>query len=780
MMLRQPVRRIPGLLVLLAGLAVPIQPATAVGAENPPSRPAKAKSAAGGAQEKPSPEPIPPVKREDPAIEAILATRPASPSEWVRVGLALADLNRPELARQQFAQALAAKLDATQLAALGEEFGSAAMLKIAGRADLAPEGRKLADAVLAARIALARDPARIAAWVKDLQDPSPEKRGRAIVGLQEAQAAAVGPLLAVLADTQRAKEHGNVRAVLVRLGADAVRPLVAALDASDPHLASEAVRLLAALNAREAAPYLIAMALDQGRPEPVRRAAGQAVQKLLRVEATPQDGAAYLAREAQRYFDRLEPLSVGPSGGVETWTWDESTKQPVPRNLTPEGVSLILAARFAKAAHTLAPKDDAIRLLHLATSLELAAYRNGLDHSLPVDQNTPAGQAAQAGAEVVQRVLSYAMERNHIPAATAAARILGQLDRTQTEAMLCRGPRPAPLVMATRHPDRRLRFAAVEAIVRIRPACGFAGASYVVEAMRFFASTTGSPRVLIGSLTSDEAHRLGGHLLALGYQTDFATTGRELIRLGLDCPDYEMILIDAGIDHPTIDFLLQQLRRDGRTAGLPVGVLARAEHFARADRVVKDDPLAEAFARPHDEAAIRYVVDRLLARAGRDRIGHAQRQRQAALALEWLAAWCGDPTARRLYDLRPLEEVAVKALRTPHLSTRAVALLARLSSAAGQRALVDLASSPQQPIALRHAAVAALVQTIQQDGVLLTTEEIRRQYERYNQGAVLDAPTQQVLGRILDVLEAPAGTAGPTASRSSPNESSQATGSQGP
>ncbi|MCR4415337.1 MAG: hypothetical protein NUV77_23235, partial [Thermoguttaceae bacterium] len=261
-MLRRPIRRISVLLVLLAGLPIEIQPATAVGAESKAARGAKAKTAAGDETTKPSPEPVPQVKREDPIIEAILGTKPATPSEWVRVGLALVDLNRPELARQQFAQVLAAKLDAKQLAALGQEFGSAAMLKIAGRTDLAPEGRKLADAVLAARIAQARDPAQIAAWVKDLQDPSPDKRGRAIVGLREAQAAAVGPLLAVLADAQRAGEHANVRAALVGLGADAVQPLVAALDASDPRLAGEAVRLLAALNARQAVPYLIAMALE--------------------------------------------------------------------------------------------------------------------------------------------------------------------------------------------------------------------------------------------------------------------------------------------------------------------------------------------------------------------------------------------------------------------------------------------------------------------------------------------------------------------------------------
>ncbi len=756
-MLRGSIRRFSTVLVVAVVLRCCAGAATAFAADDgvPDAKGAKAaakKKPAG--DEKTKPEPVPRVKIEDPAIEAILATRPASPSQWIRVGLALSELNRPELARQQFAQALGANLDAPQLAALGEEFGSGAFLKMAGRADLAPEGKKLADAVLGARIALARDPARIAAFVKDLQDPLVEKRERAVIGLQEAHEAAAGPLLAVLADPQRAGEHANVRAALVRLGGDAVHPLVAALDAPDPRIAGEAIRLLAALNAREAVPYLIAPALEEGRSEEVRRAAGQAVQKLLKVPAARRDGAAYLAQEARRYFERLQPLSVGPSGGVEMWSWDDAARQPVVRNVTPEGVWLILAARFARDAYALAPSDNALRLLHLTTSLELAAYRNGLDNPLPMDKGSPASRAAQAGAETMERVLSFAMERNHVPAATAAARILGQIDKSQAEGLLYRGPEPAPLVVATRHADRRLRFAAVEAIVRIQPSRAFPGASYVLDAVRFFAATTGSPRVLLGGPSRDESRRIGADLGRLGYQADLAVTGRELILSALDCPDYEMFFVDAGIDHPPIDFLLQHLRRDGRTAGIPVGVLARADHFDRADRAVEHDPLAEAFARPHDETAVRYQVDRLLARAGKDRISHAQRQRQAAQALDWLAAWSGDPKSRSVYDLRRVEDVAVKALRARHLSAKAVALLGGLTSAEGQRALVDAASSPLEPLDLRNAAVAALVRATERDGILLTTEEIQRQYDRYNQSATLDADTQRVLGRILDVLEA--------------------------
>jgi hypothetical protein len=83
-------------------------------------------------------------------------------------------------------------------------------------------------------------------------------------------------------------------------------------------------------------------------------------------------------------------------------------------------------------------------------------------------------------------------------------------------------------------------------------------------------------------------------------------------------------------------------------------------------------------------------------------------------------------------------------------------VLAQWNSAESQRALVEEASRFTQPLALRQAAAAAFRQSIEKHGILLTTEEIRRQYRRYNESEKQDAATQHVLGLILDCLEAAA------------------------
>ena len=132
---------------------------------------------------------------EDPAVAAILATKPTTPAECVRAAKTLADLGHPDVAKPLLKKVLDAKLDPQQLADLGEQFGCGAFLDMAGQAALLPEAKQLADAVAAAVAARLEDAKRIAGLIGQLQDPQAEKRMQALAGLQAAGRAAIGPLL---------------------------------------------------------------------------------------------------------------------------------------------------------------------------------------------------------------------------------------------------------------------------------------------------------------------------------------------------------------------------------------------------------------------------------------------------------------------------------------------------------------------------------------------------------------------------------------------------------
>jgi hypothetical protein len=74
----------------------------------------------------------------------------------------------------------------------------------------------------------------------------------------------------------------------------------------------------------------------------------------------------------------------------------------------------------------------------------------------------------------------------------------------------------------------------------------------------------------------------------------------------------------------------------------------------------------------------------------------------------------------------------------------------------GQSALVDFASQNTRPLVSRQAAVAAFDAAVKSRGLNLTQAQITEQYKRYNASATLDKPTQDLLGAILDSIEAPA------------------------
>ncbi|MBN1393757.1 MAG: hypothetical protein JW959_01815 [Pirellulales bacterium] len=685
----------------------------------------------------------------DSAVEALLASKPTTPVECVRAAKIFAELGRPDLGKPLLKNVLDAALDRAELAELGRAVGPAMLIELAGRNDLQPEARKLADAVSAAIRAENEDVRRIDALIQQLQDTSAEVRLRALVGLREAQAAAVPRLIAVSADPGRAKEHANVRAALAEIGAAAIGPLTAVVGRADPKLAVQAIKTLAAMKDGKPRLCLLAPCLSEDGPAEVRAAAAEALRRTGGVP-TKTKAIAVLTAAAEECLNRGQPVEGVQDGKVKVWRWDESKRQCESQTVSPADAALMQAARWARDAYSLAPHDRQLRLLHLTAMLEAAARENGRDRPLD-EKNMAFVEAKRFGVEPLEEVVAYGMERGHPAAATVAARLLGEIGAADE---LLDGPKPGPLAAALQSPDRRLRLAAAAAIVRLQPVRQFAGSSRVPDVLAFFASSRGLRCALVASSKPETARDLAGRLAAAGFQSDAVATGRELLLRVAQSPDCELALIDVTIAGPTADLLLQQLRNDPRTASLRIGLIAPADRYEQAERIARNDPLAAAFPRPRDEQAFNWQLERLAELSARDFVGFEARQRQAVEALGLLAALAG--TSEKLYDLRRTEAAVTEALanQNPAVAARAADVLAELNSPAAQRALVETASRFTRPLALRQHAVKAFRRSAEKHGLLLTAKEIQRQYDLYNNNEHRDAASQRVLSLILDCIEA--------------------------
>jgi hypothetical protein len=82
-------------------------------------------------------------------------------------------------------------------------------------------------------------------------------------------------------------------------------------------------------------------------------------------------------------------------------------------------------------------------------------------------------------------------------------------------------------------------------------------------------------------------------------------------------------------------------------------------------------------------------------------------------------------------------------------------VLGFLGTPTAKKRLVVIASDPTRPIADRRVAAEAFKIAIQRRGLLLMRADVMHQYDLYNQSERFDQGTQQILGMLLDAMEAP-------------------------
>jgi hypothetical protein len=147
------------------------------------------------------------------------------------------------------------------------------------------------------------------------------------------------------------------------------------------------------------------------------------------------------------------------------------------------------------------------------------------------------------------------------------------------------------------------------------------------------------------------------------------------------------------------------------------------------------------------------IVDRLQIMAGRDVLTAEERAAQAIQATSWIAKLLA--AHRPFYVLQRSQPVLEAAAYKLDSNESAIAALVALGTPKSQQALVNFASQTTLPVASRAAAVTAFDASVRRHGLLLTTDEIIAQYDRYNASAGADVDAQQGVGAILNAIEAP-------------------------
>lgn len=700
-------------------------------------------------------EAAPPPAPTDPTVRDLLESNPKTPSAITRTIKILLDLNQPIYVKPLLTKLIEAELSDEQLLALHEEFGSGLFLRMVPIKELEPAGGEFAGKVLAAVDKNLRDPERIATYIQQLSSAKPSERGQAITRLQQGHDAAAAALVGVLANSSRENEHRAVQEALLSLQGDSLGPLMVALDSGDPALAVRAIEVLGQLEHPDAELILYGPTFSVGQPAEVRAAADKALRRKTDGEIDRTTAAAKLYMLARSYYQQQHPQDLDSQNRAPAWRWDAEQKQPALGPLPAEVSSMRWASYWAGKARSISPDRAEIRRLYLGAVLEELSFRLAHKLATPDDAQKVLAIVGQEGTDVAEDLLVDAMSHGHPAVAARAAQILGTT--ADPRLLQPRGGRPSPLVEATRNADRRVRFAAVGAIMQLNPTASFPGSSYVTEALGFFVASSGAPQALVGAPQADTAQQLAALLGEVGYEAQIATSSQGLMEQAIASADYEFVLADMLLAAPTSGELLTRLARDSRTAKLPVGVIADAASFDAAQTLMLSHPNAQAFIRPMNGDGMKYIVVQLVERAGRSYMAPAERVAEAKQALAWIAALSAEKN--QPYNLHRLGQVVEQALFVPDLTAAAADVLATLGTASAQRTLVQMADRPTQPLAQRQAAAAAFARSVERFGTLLTSGEVLQQYNLYNASEQEPRETQMLLASILDSIEARAAAA---------------------
>ena len=666
-----------------------------------------------------------PVIETNPAVRAALELPREEPADYFQAIGWLIDLGRPELAKPILDELAQLQITSAQRAALVQKFGSQRMLQIARTEELSPGGAEFSEVCMAAAAAAANDSQRIAQLVAQLTDTSAEVRALARNDLAAVGQAGVAATLEAAARQPDPQRRELLLTAAAQMNPLVVRPLIAMLSTDDQALRVDVAELLQYFAAPQAVPLL---PLDSASAE------------------------LALVRAIERYAAGTPPFAPDENGRIELWFWDDSAKRLASERYPLEEARIIWAARLARALARIRPDVRAHQRQAWLFGLEAA----GLTGSRQDLRSVADGQ-------LVNEVLSDALTNNFAHAAVAAAEELGR--RGDAGVLYTADAQTSPLANALVHVNSRVRFAALRAIMAVNPSAPFPGSSRVPEVLAWFALASGEHGALVAMPTNLAATDLAGMLIAHGMQAEATNRGRDAVDMALQTPDLEMFFVDMNILVPDVRQVVYELRTHPTTGEIPVALLAGEGRLEAAQQLAGEHDRVLAVPRVHDADTLVRVVDELRRLAGRDAVPPEHRAEQAVQAMTWLAQLLA--TEQSIYDLYRVEPAVRAALYSPNAAGLAIAALSSLNTADSQRTLLNYASQNTLPIESRTQAAEAFRAAVAANELLLTTDEILTQYNRYNASETADAPTQQVLGHLLDTIESrraasrPATTAAP-------------------
>ena len=664
------------------------------------------------------------------------AREPKTPLEAWEAASYLIRIGHPDQAAPYLKKFLDAKPDDATLLEVRDTYGVGSILSLSDYPETRPYAKAVADRLAEASTRNATDPARMERAVAGLSK-SREEQAAAVDRLREAGPYAIPALVRALSVSGL---DASVRTPLAenlgRLDRKAVPALIAALDGPDDKLVGDVARALGRIGDARAIPALTYLA---ARPSPVSAARPlvfQAIRELTGkpFSSQPRTPARVLSDEARNYHTHAYKF---PGDPIVLWLWDPSTSVPAPMSVPVRDAEGLLGLRAAKEALEIDPTDVEAKVNQLSL---------GLDH----DPAAWKPAALEAGPDVMGRVVKRAIADGRSDLATLATSILGQISKRED---LTRLDRPSALIDALHAPDRRVQFAAAEALVKLDPKGRFLGSSRVVPVLARFVAGLPNPRALVIDGNAERASMVSGYLRGLGYNTLVAASGARGFAEAADSADIELIALDPNFinDSWRLADLLGNLKADARTAGIPVFLVGPLDLQNQLASSLESFPNTRFLVTPSETSLLKIQLDRGFASLGVRPMAPDERADYAKRAASLLAQVAGRPRNPFEADLPAAEPALALALNGTTAPAEAAQALGDIPGTDAQRSLADVAIDPSKEAPIRVTSARQLARNVRRFGPKLAPAQERRLVDELAQEA--DPTLREALAAVAGALK---------------------------
>ncbi|MSQ90798.1 MAG: hypothetical protein EXS01_05315 [Phycisphaerales bacterium] len=530
--------------------------------------------------------------------------------------------------------------------------------------------------------------------------------------LLSAGAFATPALLAALSDSRNPKLANAARSMLVEIKRLAVAPLCAALPELDPSTQRVVCGILAEIGYPSSQAALLDLATNPATTADVRAAAERAYAKL---GGTSADASSQYTALARRYFDQT-PALIPYARDARNVIWQFDSHHGLVGTEIPTALYCeTMAMQAAVRALALDPNSELALSIYVASDLRRSLVIRSLN--IDTSDESSAGSllatrysaeffATASGARIAQVALGFALDASDVLLARECIRILAA---NGGEAALVRPESGrSPVIEALLFADRRVRFEAAVVLANTLPGVSFRQDTLVVPILASMIQTGGMHGAVIAS-TEEDRQALSTRVSALGVSA--VATGGSLSEVEGKMPvgqTLDLVVIQGSRARVNDSIAAVRVSRIAATA--PIVVVSSGPDSSPLSIDHESDPRISVFLASATDTQLGAAIESAVGAAGGLSISQDEADQFAATSLNALRRIA--EIASPAFDVRHAEPALIAALgsSTGPFKASVASVLARISSATSQRALMDAAlagSGEDQAILLMAVATSA-------------------------------------------------------------------------